>query len=144
MCIRDRTTAISMGEHYGAEMDYCFNRKEIKDHAESGLMVGKKLNPNDRVVLIDDVVTAGLSIEESIAILKSQGNPDIVGVIIAVDRMEKSNDGDNVIQKIKDKNGLSIKPIVSIEEVLKTVEEMHLLSKGEWEKIYAYRYRYGV
>ena len=72
----------------GAEIGYCSNRKEIKDHGDTGILLGTPLRDGDRVLIIEDVTTAGTSIEETMPILKAQGDVDVVGLVVSVDRME--------------------------------------------------------
>lgn len=137
-------TAISLIEQHQHKVNYCFNRKEMKTHGEIGEMVGKPLNNSDKLILLDDVITSGLSIEASIELLKKQGDPTIIGVVIAVDRMELSIKGENVIEVFKQKHHINIIPIVTIEEILKVVKELNLLSNSDWKAIYYYREQFGI
>jgi len=81
--------AMALSEKTARDTGYVFNRKETKTHGESGLLIGSPLGKNTKLVIIDDVITAGLSINESITLLKKEGNPCLEAVIIAVDRKEK-------------------------------------------------------
>ena len=74
---------------YGRDIRYCSNRKEIKDHGEKGILLGSPISEGDKVVIIEDVTTAGTSIRETVPIIKAQGTDDIVGLVVSVDRMER-------------------------------------------------------
>ncbi|NLP26457.1 MAG: orotate phosphoribosyltransferase, partial [Clostridiales bacterium] len=80
--------SIAMYNKYGTEVNYCFDRKEEKDHGEGGIIVGKKLTDGEKVVIIEDVITAGTAIRQVLPVLKATANVDITGMIISVDRME--------------------------------------------------------
>ena len=82
------TTAIAFHELYGKEIRYSSNRKEIKDHGDTGILLGSKIGDGDRVVIIEDVTTSGKSIEETMPILKAQGDVKIIGLMVSLDRME--------------------------------------------------------
>ena len=82
-------TAMAISELYGVDVRYCSNRKEVKDHGDTGILLGSKLNDGDRVVIIEDVTTSGKSIEETFPILKAQADVDIKGLIVSLNRMEK-------------------------------------------------------
>lgn len=83
------TTAIALSNNYDIEVKYCSNRKEVKDHGDTGILLGSKLKDGDKVLIVEDVTTAGTSIYETMPILKSQADVDVKGLIISVDRMEK-------------------------------------------------------
>ncbi len=138
------STAISLREHHDRIVSYSFNRKEIKDHGEKGLMIGQQLSPSDELLLIDDVITAGLSIEESLKLLKAQGNPTVIGVAIAVDRMEKNQQGEDVIKLLQEQYHFQIAPIVTINEILAEVKNLKLLNEKQWGLIEQYRQQFGV
>ena len=137
-------TAISLQREHSHIVDYSFNRKEIKNHGEKGMIIGRKPVLKDKLVIIDDVVTAGLSIEESIKFLKENGNPLISGVVIAVDRMEKNKEGEDVIKRLQDKYHLQIIPIVTIDEILIEIKRSKLVKDNEWENIQNHRRKFGV
>jgi len=132
-------------------VSYAFNRKEAKDHgADIGkVMVGASLTPESKVVLIDDVITAGTAIRESVEILKSNGNPKLTGILIALNRMEKTNDGENAIEQIENSLGIPVRAIVTLDEVLevlhnKAVDGEVLIDDARMEEIQKYRAEYGV
>lgn len=113
------TTAISLNELYGIDVEYCSNRKEIKDHGEGGILLGGSLKEDGKkVVIVEDVMTAGTSIYETTPILKAQGNVDIKGLIISVDRMEKGKSDKSAQEEIKDNFGITTYSIVTMKEVV--------------------------
>ena len=112
------TTAIAMNKLYGANVEYCSNRKEVKDHGEGGILLGAKLDSSKRVVIVEDVMTAGTSIYETAPILKAQGDVEISGLVISVDRMEKGRGEKSAQSEIKEAFGITTYPIVTMAEVV--------------------------
>ena len=111
-------TAIAMNSKYGENVHYSFNRKEAKDHGEGGIIVGYTPKDGDNVVIVEDVITSGLSISESVAILNKEAAVNMRGVIISVDRMEKGNGNTSALQEIQEKYNLPVYSIVTIEDVV--------------------------
>ena len=112
-------TCIAYSELYGKEIRYCSNRKEIKDHGDVGILLGSKMQDGDRVVIIEDVTTSGKSIEETFPIIKAQGNVEIKGLMVSLNRMEKGIDTDkSALDDIKDKYGIEARSIVSMADVV--------------------------
>lgn len=112
------TTAISMNKLYEVNVEYCSNRKEVKDHGEGGILLGAKLDNTKKVVIVEDVMTAGTSIYETAPILKEQGVTKIAGLVISVDRMEKGKGDKSAQQEIKETFGITTYPIVTMKEVV--------------------------
>lgn len=112
------TTSIALADKYGIDIRYCSNRKEIKDHGDKGILLGSKLQDNDRVLIVEDVTTAGTSIYETMPILKSQGNVDVRGLIISVDRMERGQGEKSALVEIREKFGFKTCAIVTMAEVI--------------------------
>lgn len=139
----------SLYSEFNINTDYTFNRKEAKDHGDGGLLVGKQLTEADRVVIVDDVITAGTAIRESMEILKNNGNPQVAAVIISVDRMEKGTGEKSAIQEIAESTGLSFFPIVTILDIIEflkyaSARDEHSISMEMIDKMEAYRENYGV
>lgn len=112
-------TAMAISELYGKEIRYCSNRKEVKDHGDTGILLGSKLKDGDRVVIIEDVTTSGKSIEETFPILKSQANVEIKGLMVSLNRMERGLDSEkSALVEIREKYGFETDAIVSMEEVV--------------------------
>ncbi len=113
------TTAIAYSELYGKEIRYCSNRKEEKDHGDVGILLGSKIKDGDRVVIIEDVTTSGKSIEETFPIIKAQGDVEIKGLMVSLNRMEKGLLGKvSALQEIKDKYNIDAKAIVTMSDVI--------------------------
>ncbi|MDF2520584.1 MAG: pyrE [Clostridia bacterium] len=114
--------AIALNNLYGIDVAYCSNRKEIKDHGDKGILMGGKPKDGDRIVIIEDVTTAGTSIHETMPILKAQGEVSVAGLIISVDRMEKGTGDRSAFWELQQQYGLNTHAIVTMEEV---VEYLH-------------------
>ena len=112
-------TTIAFSELYGKEIRYSSNRKEIKDHGDTGILLGSRMKDGDRVVIIEDVTTSGKSIEETFPIIKAQGNVHIVGLMVSLNRMEVGKGGRKcALDEIRDLYGFETNAIVSMEEVV--------------------------
>ncbi len=103
---------------YDKDVKYCSNRKEIKDHGDKGILLGSPISDGDRVVIIEDVTTAGTSIGETLPILKAQGNVDVLGLVVSVDRMERGQGEKSALMEIEEKYGLKTTAIVTMAEVV--------------------------
>lgn len=109
---------IAISEKFGADIRYCSNRKEIKDHGDKGILLGSPINDGDKVVIIEDVTTAGTSIEETLPIIKAQGDVTPVGLVVSVDRMERGKGEKSALAEIEEKYGLQTTAIVTMAEVV--------------------------
>lgn len=118
------TTAVAISEKYDKDIKYCSNRKEIKDHGDKGILLGSPIADGDKVVIIEDVTTAGTSIEETLPIIKAQGNVDLLGLVVSVDRMERGKGEKSALAEIEEKYGLKTTAIVTMAEVVE-----HLYNK---------------
>ena len=118
-----------LSELYNINVEYCSNRKEVKDHGEGGILLGGSLNDGKRVVIVEDVMTAGTSIYETTPILKAQGKVDIKGLIISVDRMEKGKSDKSAQEEIKEVFGITTYPIVTMKEVVNYLYNRELNGK---------------
>ncbi len=111
-------TVIAFSELYGKEIRYCSNRKEEKDHGDVGILLGSKLQDGDRVVIIEDVTTSGKSIEETFPILKAQGNIEIKGLMVSLNRMERGKGEKSALEEISELYGFPTGAIVTMKEVV--------------------------
>lgn len=112
-------TTMAISELYGKEIRYCSNRKEVKDHGDTGILLGSKLKDGDKVVIIEDVTTSGKSIEETFPVLKAQADVSIQGLMVSLNRMEKGLSSDkSALEEIKEKYGFETGAIVTMEEVV--------------------------
>ena len=112
-------TTMAISELYGKEIRYCSNRKEVKDHGDTGILLGSKLKDGDKVVIIEDVTTSGKSIEETFPIIKAQADVEIKGLMVSLNRMERGIDSQkSALEEIKEKYGFDANAIVSMEDVV--------------------------
>lgn len=102
---------------YGKEVRYCSNRKEVKDHGDTGILLGSKLKDGDKVVIIEDVTTSGKSIEETFPIIKAQGDVEIKGLMVSLNRMERGKGSKCALDEIKELYGFQANAIVTMAEV---------------------------
>ncbi|HSW59216.1 MAG TPA: orotate phosphoribosyltransferase [bacterium] len=123
------TTAIALSEMYNKNAAFCFNRKEAKDHGEGGSIIGHKLKDGDRVVIIEDVTTAGTSIAETVPILKSAANVDVTALVISVNRMERGQGEKSALDEIHETYGMKTFPIVSMAEVIEYLHNKEIKGK---------------
>ncbi|MGR5133216.1 orotate phosphoribosyltransferase [Vibrio alfacsensis] len=134
------TTAVALADHHNVDTPYCFNRKEAKDHGEGGNLVGSALE--GRIMLVDDVITAGTAIRESMEIIQANG-ADLAGVLVAIDRQEKGKGELSAIQEVERDFGCAVISIVSLSDLITYLEE-----KGDatehLDAVKAYRAEYGI
>lgn len=116
--------AIAISEEYDKDIRYCANRKEVKDHGDTGILLGSPILDGDKVVIIEDVTTAGTSIEETLPIVKAQGDVDVLGLVVSVDRMERGQGSKSALEEIQEKYGLKTTAIVTMSDVVE-----HLYNK---------------
>ncbi len=110
-------TAMAISQLYGKDVKYCSNRKEAKDHGDAGILLGSSMKDGDRVVIIEDVTTSGKSIEETFPIIKAQGNVEVKGLIVSLNRMERGKGEKSALEEIKDLYGFPTAAIVNMKEV---------------------------
>ena len=112
-------TTMAISELYGKDIRYCSNRKEVKDHGDTGILLGSKLKDGDRVVIIEDVTTSGKSIEETFPIIKAQGDIEIKGMMVSLNLMETGKGGKKcALDEITELYGFAANAIVTMEEVV--------------------------
>jgi orotate phosphoribosyltransferase len=112
-------TTMAISELYGKEIRYCSNRKEVKDHGDTGILLGSKLQDGDRVVIIEDVTTSGKSIEETFPILKAQADVEIKGLMVSLNRMERGLSSEkSALEEIREKYGFEANAIVTMQDVV--------------------------
>ena len=115
------TASASLYRNYGRDLPYCFNRKEAKDHGEGGSIVGYKPKDGDRIVIVEDVVTAGTAVRESIEFFKSVADVKIVALFVSVDRMEKGTGEQTTLNELREQYGIQVFPIVTVRQVIDTL-----------------------
>mgnify|MGYP001623866668 CR=1 FL=1 len=111
-------TTMAISELYGVDIRYCSNRKEVKDHGDTGILLGSKIKDGDRVVIIEDVTTSGKSIEETFPIIRAQGDVQIKGLMVSLNRMERGKGTKSALEEIQETYGFPANAIVTMEEVI--------------------------
>ncbi|EJG0941516.1 orotate phosphoribosyltransferase [Vibrio parahaemolyticus O1] len=134
------TMAVALADHHDIDTPYCFNRKEAKNHGEGGNLVGSALE--GRIMLVDDVITAGTAIRESMEIIKANG-ADLAGVLVAIDRQEKGKGELSAIQEVERDFGCAVISIVSLGDLITYLEEKGNATE-HLEAVKAYRAEYGI
>ena len=137
-------TAIALNEKFGVNVRYCSNRKEIKDHGDSGIFLGSKLQNGDRVVIVEDVTTAGTSVYETMELVKDLG-VKVLGLVVSVDRMERGKTEKSAIAELSSTFDFKGTSIVNMEEVTNYLsKEKSVLDKDKLDKIADYYKQYGA
>ena len=143
------TTSIALSRDFGIDTNYAYNRKEAKDHGEGGNIVGAKIDSDSKVVILDDVMTAGTALRESLALLKVVGDPEVKAVLIAADRMEKGKGAKSAATEVKEEFGIDVYSIVNLDEIVeylsgKEIDGEVVLDEERGAKISEYRKEFGV
>ena len=134
------TTAVALADHHDKDVPYCFNRKEKKAHGEGGTLVGSELN--GKIMLVDDVITAGTAIRESMEII-AQNGADLSGVLIALDRQEKGKAELSAIQEVERDFNTKVISIVKLADLISYLESQGTMDE-HLASVKAYRDQYGV
>ena len=132
-------TAIALAAR-GHNLPYAFNRKEVKDHGEGGNVVGAKVR--GRVMIVDDVITAGTSVRESVALIRAQG-AQLAGVLIALDRMERGEREMSAVQEVEETYGIPVVSIATLDDVMTFIADRPALAAAR-PAVAAYRAQYGA
>jgi orotate phosphoribosyltransferase len=139
------STAVALAEHHRRTVPWAFNRKEAKDHGEGGLVVGRKLT--GRVVIVDDVITAGTAVRESIDLIRRAG-AEPVAVLLALDRQERGQGATSAVQEVESGMGLKCVSLLTLSDLIETLArpagDRVRISEAQLAALRAYRERYGV
>lgn len=139
------SATVALYNKFGIDVSYCFDRKEAKDHGEGGMFVGKTLTDGEKVVIIDDVMTSGKAMRESLPKLKSAADVNVTGMVITVDRMEKGlNTDDSAVQEVYKDFGVKVYSIVTINDIIDAIKNGVVKGKEYLDAMLAYREKYGV
>lgn len=139
------SAAVALYHKYGKSVHYCFDRKEVKDHGEGGMFVGKQLEAGEQVVIIEDVMTSGKAVREVYPKLKGAADVNITGMVITVDRMERGLNSDkSAVQEVKTEFGIDVYPIVTMADIIDAIANDIVPGKEYLDKMIAYREQYGV
>lgn len=139
------STAVALFDKFGKDLNYCFDRKEVKDHGEGGLFVGKQLIDGEKVIIIEDVMTSGKALRELLPKLKAAANVEIAGMVISVDRMEKGLESNlSAVQEVLRDFGVKVYSIVNMTDIIAAIENGVIEGKEYLPAMKAYRAAYGV
>jgi orotate phosphoribosyltransferase len=134
-------TAVALAERHGRDVPWVFNRKEAKDHGEGGSLVGAPLA--GRALIVDDVITAGTAIRESIDIIRAAG-AEPCGVVLALDRQERGKGERSAVQEVELELGLPVTSIITLADLLEDLESRAGVDPDRLSALRDYRSRYGV
>jgi len=141
-------TALALAKHFGVDAGYCFDRKEAKGHGDKGLLVGKVPTGSDRILMVDDVITDGLTKVEAIESMKGATEAPITGIVIALNRQEKTKDGKDPVRSLEETSGVRVGAIATLAEVIAALSDkadgMKVLDEETKRRIEDYRREYGV
>jgi len=132
-------TAIQLAAQ-GVNLPFCFNRKEAKDHGEGGTLVGAPLK--GRVLVLDDVISAGTSVRESVEIIRANG-AELAGVVIAIDRMERGTGEKSAVQEVRESFGVPVIAVATLDDLMRFISDSPQLA-DKFEAVQRYRDTYGV
>jgi orotate phosphoribosyltransferase len=144
------TTAIALHTEHGRDVAFCFDRKEAKDHGEGGSLIGHQLADGDRVVIVEDVTTAGTSIRQTVPLLRATADVDIVGLVVGVDRRERGTREDvSALDELADELGFRTVALATIDDIVthlrdREVDGRRVLTDADLARIGAYRAEHGV
>ena len=133
------STATALAER-DVDVAYCFNRKEVKDHGEGGTMVGHQLTDGDRVVIVEDITTAGTAVREAVPLLRAQADVELAGLVVSVNRCERGVDDRPALEALADEFAMPTFAIVDVHDImaLADIDDSHLSAMR------SYLDRYGV
>lgn len=140
--------ASSLYRRNGRDLAFCFNRKEAKDHGEGGSLIGYKPKPGDRIAIIEDVVTAGTAVRETVELFRQVADVTLTALYVSVDRMERGTGDVSTLQELQDTLGLNVYPIVTVQEIIQCLHNRELdgnviITDAVREKMEAYLTRWG-
>ncbi len=139
------SAAVALYNNHGVDMNYCFDRKEVKDHGEGGLFVGKQLTDGEKVILIEDVMTSGKALREMLPKLEAAAKVQIAGMIISVDRQEKALNSElSAVQEAYKEFGVKVYPIVTMTDIIEAIESGVIEGREYLAKMKEYRSVYGA
>ena len=139
------STAVALWDHHHKDLNYCFDRNEIKDHGEGGMFVGKQLQDGEKVILIEDVMTSGKALREMLPKLAQAAKVEVAGMVISVDRQEKALNSDlSAVQEAYKEFGINVYSIVTMQDIIEAIEQGVIEGKEYLDKMREYRSVYGA
>lgn len=138
-------TAIALSAKHGKDLNYSFDRKEVKDHGEGGLFVGRQFKDGEKVIIIEDVMTSGKALREILPKIKAQANVEVAGMVISVDRMERGLESSlSAVQEVYKEFGVKVYSIVTMLDIISAIENGVIEGKEYLPAMKEYRNTYGV
>lgn len=142
------SAAAALYRNYGRDLPYCFNRKEAKDHGEGGSLVGYKPQRGDRIAIVEDVVTAGTAVRESISLFQEVGSVAMAALFVSVDRMERGTRDCSTLDELREDYGIAVCPIVTVREIIsflynREIDGTVLIDNTMRDRMEAYLSEYG-
>jgi orotate phosphoribosyltransferase len=134
-------TAVALADHHGLDVPFAYNRKEAKNHGEGGMLVGAPLR--GRVLVIDDVITAGTAVQEVISMIINAG-ADLAGVVIGLDRQERGAGDLSAVQEVELAHGVPVLSIINMGNIIDYLEAADHVPPGALAAMRRYREHYGV
>lgn len=143
------SAATSLYRNYNRDLPYCFNRKEVKDHGEGGSMVGYQPKDGDVIAIVEDVVTAGTAVRESIALFQNVAQVTISSLFVSVDRMERGSGDRSTLDELRAEYGIQVHPIVTVQDILsflynRPIDGKVYIDKTVKDRMEAYLAQYGA
>jgi orotate phosphoribosyltransferase len=144
------TTSIALSEQHGRDVGFCFDRKEAKDHGEGGTLIGHQLADGDRVVIVEDVTTAGTSVRATVPLLRATADVEVVGLVVGVDRRERGAHGErSALDELAEEFGLRTLALATIDDIVthlrdREVDGRRVLGDDDLARIAAYRAEHGA
>lgn len=143
------TTSIALAKKFSMNTSFCFDRKERKDHGEGGNLIGHKLSDGDRVIIVEDVTTAGTSIRETVPLLKNAADISLAGLIVSVDRMERGKTDQGALRELQCEFSMKTGAIVTLNEIVeylynKEIDNTIIIDDDMKKRIDDYRGQYGA
>ena len=138
-------TGIILNNKFGVDMNYCFDRKEVKDHGEGGMIIGYQFGDNDTLIFVDDVITSGKALRESMEKIKGMCSANVTDMVISVDRMEIGKGGEkSAVQEFEEEFGIKVHSVVTMDDIISAIENGVVEGKEHLEAMKKYRETYGV
>ena len=138
------STAVALYSKFGKDLNYTFDRKEVKDHGEGGLFVGKQLEDGERVILVEDVMTSGKALREILPKIAQEAKVNVSAMIISVDRQEKGTGDKSAVQEAYDEHGVKVYSIVTMQDIIDAIEDGVIAGKEYLTAMKEYRKQYGA
>ncbi len=137
-------TGITLYNKFGMDINYCFDRKEVKDHGEGGMIIGYQFGENDTLIFVDDVITSGKALRESMEKIKGICCAKVTDMVISVDRMEVGKGEKSAVQEVEEEFGIKVHSVVTMDDIIAAIEKGVVPGIEHLDAMKAYRKKYGV